>query len=125
MSGIDREVAEKVMRFQCDGALIHEEVIGDCHRCELYYPKPDGSESIPGYDEPDEFWSPSTRIDHAWEVVEKLDLWSMEWHRDTQADDRYDLTIWLSPEGVYGATADTIPEAICRAALQAVKDADL
>lgn len=71
-----------------------------------------------------ESWSPSTRIDHVWEAVGKLDLWSMEWHKNGDPGEPlwYDVTIWPDPENPSGGVGGTLCEAICNALLAAVKD---
>ncbi len=113
MSDIDREVAEKVMgwRFQPHLGAGTYNVAHDQIRWA-------------------NDWSPSTRIDHAWEVVEKLRhrapghdqytlMWGFEltWHNEDGC--------WYASfldEGGEGREAggETAPLAICKAALAAV-----
>lgn len=64
-------------------------------------------------------WSPSTRIDHAWEVMEKLGSLQVSkftndrWHACRTQDGDWDCCDWYS-------IADTAPLCICYAALRAV-----
>jgi hypothetical protein len=57
-------------------------------------------------------WSPSTRTDHAWEVVEKL--------RDDNFSIEENGTHWKARFGGKWRGAETAPHAICLAALEVV-----
>lgn len=69
-------------------------------------------------------WSPSTDIAAAWEVVEKIGLFSDE------AYDGIGFTLWHDANGWFvgtpdfrtGVQAPTAPLAICLAALEALKE---
>lgn len=83
MSDIDREVAEKVMGWMKD------------HESALWLDKITKQNVFYWYREADqwqrevqplEIWSPSTRIDHVWEAVEKL------------RDDGFEVYIWWMPD---------------------------
>ena len=104
---LDAEVAEKVMGIEHD--------FENCHWCQSKDPYARGNPHIDHY---------STDIKAAWRVVEK------QWE-----DRRRKLCLWRGYSGDwfarfdnpasmdYGSkvSAETAPEAICRAALEAVK----
>jgi len=77
-------------------------------------------------------WSPATRIDHAWEVVEKVRSDGFEYHVEGTSAGGYNsaafrymkespaFTCW-PPYPIHGSGfQDTAPRAICLAALRAV-----
>ncbi len=102
---LDALVAQKVMGWpQCTKGIIGSSL----PHC---FMTPDGRELRPGKD-----WSPSTRIEHAWEVVERLQ--DLGWSVTT-------LSSTGNPEirpRVFTARAPTAPHAICLAALQATEE---
>lgn len=66
-------------------------------------------------------WNPTSRIDHAWIVLEKFPAWVVE----KLPDETYQCAIWKNRQhqgGSIDAIADTAPLSICLAALEAVKE---
>lgn len=111
---MDRLVAEKVMGITFAAGTDWE--LGD-----------DGRVIGPVYAEERDamgwhYWSPSTNIAHAWEVVEKLKD-HREWHIE---NDQGEIREWiveilsLATGRRYSTDSASVPLAICRAALKAM-----
>lgn len=110
---LDKLIATRVMgwkilsHWDADGTVKH---LIDENQCEV---------------RPPEFKPYSTRIEDAWEVIEKFS--TQDGHHSPAISsvylpDKINTKGWcVSLGGVYSVIADTAPHAICLAALEAVK----
>lgn len=75
--------------------------------------------------EPAEFFKPSTSIEHAWQVVKKIQALSNghDWFTLNNANGRWQATFKTGAyyEPIDHVNADTAPHAICLAALKAME----
>lgn len=69
---------------------------------------------------PEEAWSPSTDISAAWEVVEKMRNRDSVFTLWDDLDDEYYYCAFNTPKYHFEVGAETMPKAICLAALKAV-----
>ena len=80
---------------------------------------------VPGSDEPayryKESWSPSTDISHAWEVVEKMRERRWQFNRHPESDQWQAIVNCRALRDTKSACVETLPRAICLAALAAVR----
>lgn len=97
---LDAEVAERVMGWREISTGTFEDEYGGLHTLEAT-----------SYGQ----FSPSTNIADAWLVVEKLGV---------SVGPRENGKWWAGKTAEFGAIADTAPEAICKAALAALRAAE-
>jgi hypothetical protein len=120
---LDAEVAEKVMGW-VKGPEKHQ--YDDLYDCHWLYPNGDPTGWYWGCS--NSCFKPSTSISDAWRVVEEMGKRQLDVSIDKSWCTGYLVQFTNEPFGgpkelrVYGqGRADTAPEAICRAALEAVK----
>lgn len=112
---LDRLIAEKVMGwtvYQIPGMSIQPRGEPEM-RPAIEYRK-DGSLTYSEADDESLFWSPSTDITHAWEVVERMIALGKALSMATHGHDNEE---WSVTFGRSNALAHTAELAICRAAL--------
>lgn len=105
---MDALVAEKV--FGCDplNARVGLHKNGDL---EYYWGYPVGHDIAPAY---------STDISDAWRVIEHMQSLGWSWEVLNTTKTAFGAVFSMSQDDVYGTDAETVPLAICKAALKAI-----
>ncbi len=124
---LDAEVAEKVMGWlRWDG---EDDWNGPAHTTFFCSDSQWLTVYEGGAEEPTQYFSPSTDIAAAFQVAEKMTAtntnWEVEIDQQRGSSEKWKVIFWDGSDPSAQAGAETLPLAICRAALKAVTNTDV